>query len=135
MSPLSRAPNSASQKLTPFKTPGSDMLTSFKIMKSDTLTHFKTHMRSKEMLTSFKTLVKRVTKLNPRYMVPVNEACLVISDPQRVKAAPQPKEQPTNWSTTKRIEIQSHLCRARFNIYPEYKGSSSIVSQQLQLHW
>ena len=46
------------------------------------------------MLTSFKTLVERVTKLNPKYMVPVNEVSLVISDPQMAKLAPQLKEQP-----------------------------------------
>ena len=132
MSPLSRAPNNASRKLTPFKTPGSDMLTSFKTPKSDTLTHFKTRMRAKEqMLISFKTLVKRVTKLNPKYIVPVNEVSLVISDPQRVKSAPQLKEQPMEGPHTKRIEIQSHLHRTRFNIYPEYKGSSNIIPQQL----
>ena len=44
-------------------------------------------------MTFFKTLVKRVKKLNPKYMVPVNEASLVISDPQMAKLAPQLKEQ------------------------------------------
>ena len=72
MSPLSQAPTKkdAPQKLTPFKTP----------------------QKSRNMLTSFKTLVKRVTKLNPKYMVPVNEVSLVISDPWMAKSAPQPKE-------------------------------------------
>ena len=82
MSPLSRAPNGASPKLTPFKTLGSDMLTPFKTLQ-----------RSMDTLTSFKTLVERVTKLNPKYMVPVNEVSLVVSDPQMAKLAPQPKEQ------------------------------------------
>ena len=95
MSPLSRAPNGACWKLTPFKTPGSDML------------------------TFFKTLVERVTKLNPKKMVPVNEFSLVISDPQRVKAAPQLKEQPTKGPPPK---------GSRFNpIYVE-PGSTSIQS-------
>ena len=70
-------------------------------------------------MTSFKTLVERVTKLNPKYMVPVNEASLVISDPQRVKAAPQPKEQPMKGPPPK---------GSRFNpIYVE-PGSTSIQS-------
>ena len=70
MSPVSRAPTKsdrketklgsfkitedASQKSTPFNTPGS------------------------QMLTHFKTLAERVKRLNPKYMVPVNEASLVI---------------------------------------------------------
>ena len=53
----------ASRKLTPFKIPGP------------------------HTLTSFKTLVERVKKLNPKYMVPVNEVSLVISDPQMAKSA------------------------------------------------
>ena len=119
MSPLSRAPNGACQKLTPFKTPGSDMLTSFKTPGSDMLTPFKTPHRSKDTLTSFKTLVKRVTKLNPKYMVPVNEVSLVISDPQKAKSAPQLKEQPAKGPPPK---------GSRFNpIYIE-PGSTSIQS-------
>ena len=81
-------------------------------------------------LTSFKTLVERVTKLNPKYMVPVNEVSLVISDPQKCKSVGSSTERTANKrSTTKRIEIQPHLHRARFNIHPEYKGSSSIIPQ------
>ena len=107
MSPLSRAPNGACQKLTPFKTPGSDTLTTFKTP------------RSKDTLTSFKTFVKRVTKLNPKYMVPVNEVSLVISDPQKAKSAPQPKEQPAKGLPPK---------GSRFNpIYIE-PGSTPIQS-------
>ena len=100
MSPLKRAPTDskedASQKMTPFKTPGS---------------------RSK--LTSFKTLVERVNALNPRYIVPVNEVSLVISDPQTVKSAQPVKEQPSKGPP---------LRGSRFNpIYVE-PGSTSIQS-------
>ena len=121
MSPLSRAPNGACQKLTPFKTPGSDMLTSFKTPESDTLTPFKTPQRFKDtyMLTSFKTLVKRVTKLNAKYMVPVNEVSLVISDPQKVKLAPLPREQPSKGPPQKGL---------RFNLIYIEPGSTSILS-------
>ena len=52
--------------LTPFKTPGS---------KSEQMVgSFKTKEDGSQKLTSFKTLEKRVKRLNPRYMVPVNEA-------------------------------------------------------------
>ena len=37
-------------------------------------------------------------------------------------------------STTKRIQIQPHLRRARFNIHQEYQGSSSFIPQQLWLY-
>ena len=109
MSPLSRAPTKsgrketnsfktmedASQKLTPFKTPGS------------------------QILTSFKTLVERVKELNSRYMVPVNEVSLVISDPQTVKLAQPVKEQPSKGPPPR---------GSRFNpIYIE-PGSTSIES-------
>ena len=59
MSPLSRAPNGACRKLTPFKTPG-----------SNTLTPFKTPQRSMDMLTSFKTLVERVTRIKSQIYGP-----------------------------------------------------------------
>ena len=98
MSPLSRAPNGASPKLTPFRTLG-----------SDTLTPFKTLQRSMDTLASFKTLVKRVTKLNPKYMVPVNEASLVRWQSWLLNPKNSMQKQR---STTKRIEIQPHLHRA-----------------------
>ena len=70
---------------------------------------FKTMEDGSQKLTSFKTLANRVKKLNPRYMVPVNEVSQVISDPQTAKMAQPVKEQPWKWSTTKRIKIQPHL--------------------------
>ena len=88
-----------------------------------------------QMLTSFKTLAERVKELNPRYMVPVNEVSLVIPDPQTVKLAQPVKEQPSKGPPPKRIKIQPHLRRARFNIHWKYQGSSSPLSQQLWLHW
>ena len=45
------------------------------------------------------------------------------------KSAGQVKEQPVKRSTTKRIKIQPHLCRARFNIHWKYQGSASIIPQ------
>ena len=72
--------------LTPFKTPGSQ---SEQMMGS-----FKTTEDGSQKLTSFKTLEKRVKRLNPRYMVPVNEVSWVISDPQTAKMAQPVKDQP-----------------------------------------
>ena len=72
MSPLPRAPTERGRKETKFG--------SFKTMEdaSRKLTPFKTP--GFQTLTSFKTLVKRVKELNPRYVTPVNEVSLVISD-------------------------------------------------------
>ena len=61
----------------------------------------------------------RVKRLNSRYMVPVNEVSLVISDPQTVKTAQPVKEQPSRGPPPK---------GSRFNpIYIE-PGSTSIES-------
>ena len=50
---------------------------------------FKTIEDGSKKDTSFKTIVNRVNNLNPRYMVPVDEATQVISDPKlRKKAKP-----------------------------------------------
>ena len=46
--------------------------------------------------TSFKTIVDRVNHLNPRYMVPANEATLVISDPKSMKKVEKVTEQPSS---------------------------------------
>ena len=46
--------------------------------------------------TSFKTIVNRVTSLNPQYMVPANEATLVISDPKSMKKVEKVAEQPSS---------------------------------------
>ena len=46
--------------------------------------------------TSFKTIVNRVNSLNPRYMVPANEATLVISDPKSMKKVEKVAEQPSS---------------------------------------
>ena len=43
--------------------------------------------------TSFKTIVNRVNSLNPRYMVPTDEATLVISDPKLMKKVEKVTEQ------------------------------------------
>ena len=43
--------------------------------------------------TSFKTIVNRVNNLNPRYMVPADEATLVISDPKSMKKTQKVAEQ------------------------------------------
>ena len=46
--------------------------------------------------TSFKTIVNRFNNLNPRYMVPANEATQVISDPKSRKKTQQVTEQPSS---------------------------------------
>ena len=97
--------------LTSFKTTGSQseqMAGSFKTMEDGS-----------QKLTHFKTLAKRVKRLNPRYMVPVNEASQVISDPQTAKMAQPVKDQPSSGPPPK---------GSRFNpIYME-PGSTSIDS-------
>ena len=65
--------------LTPFKTPRS---------KSEQMTgSIKTTEFGSQKLTSFKMLEKRVKRLNPNYMVPVNDVSLVMSDHQMAKMA------------------------------------------------
>ena len=46
--------------------------------------------------THFKTIVDRVNSLNPRYMVPADEATLVISDPKSTKKVAKVAEQPSS---------------------------------------
>ena len=46
--------------------------------------------------TSFKTIVNRVNSLNPQYMVPADEATLVISDPKLMKKTQEVAEQPSS---------------------------------------
>ena len=111
---LSRPPTKGGKNgphLTPFKTPGS---------KSEQTTgSFKTTEYGSQKLTSFKTLEKRVKRLNPRYMVPVQEASWVISDHQTAKTAQPVKDQPSSGPPTKGL---------RFNpIYVE-PGSTPITS-------
>ena len=88
---------------------------------SDMLTPFKTPKRSElkrsQSLTSFKTLTDRVKRLNSRYMVPVNEVSLVISDPDRVKLVAPVKEQPSTGPPPK---------GSRFNPIYLKPGSTSI---------
>ena len=80
---------------------------------------FKTMEDGSQKLTPFKTLAKRVKRLNPRYMVPVNEVSQVISDPQTAKMAQPVKDQPLSGPPPKGL---------RFNpIYVE-PGSTSIDS-------
>ena len=47
-------------------------------------------------LVPFKTIVDRVNNLNPRYMVPADEATLVISDPKSMKKIEKVAEQPSS---------------------------------------
>ena len=46
---------------------------------------FKTIEDGSKKDTSFKTIINRVTNLNPRYMVPVDEATQVVLDPKAKK--------------------------------------------------
>ena len=64
---------------------------------------FKTIEDGSKKDTSFKTIANRVNNLNPQYMVPVDEATQVISDPQTRKKAQPVTEQPSSRSTTSRI--------------------------------
>ena len=97
--------------LTPFKTPGSK--------SEEMVCSFKTTEDGSQKLTPFKTLKKRVKRLNPRYMVPVNEVSQVISDPQTAEMAQPVKDQPLSGPPPK---------GSRFNpIYME-PGSTSINS-------
>ena len=52
--------------LTPFNTPGSQ--------SEEMMGSFRTTEDGSQKLTSFKSLKKRVKRLKPKYMVPVNEA-------------------------------------------------------------
>ena len=57
---------------------------------------FKTAEDGSQKVTHFKTFAKRVQRLNLRYMVPVNEASWVLSDPQTAKMAQPVKDQPSS---------------------------------------
>ena len=57
---------------------------------------FKTIQDGSKKDTSFKTIVNRVNNLNPRYMVPVDEATQVISDSKLVKKTQKVTEQPSS---------------------------------------
>ena len=82
-------------------------------------TSFKTMGENDQKSTSFKTIANRVKNLNPHYMVPIDEASQVISDPQTRKKAQPVTEQPS---------ISPPPPGSRFNpIYVE-PGSVSINS-------
>ena len=85
--------------------------------------------------TSFKTIVDRVNSLNPRYMVPANEATLVISDPKSMKKVREGCRTAVQWSTASRITIQPHLRGAWISDNQQYQGPPGTVPQQLRLHW
>ena len=57
---------------------------------------FKTSGENDQKSTSFKTIANRVKNLNPHYMVPIDEASQVISDPQSRKKAQPVTEQPSS---------------------------------------
>ena len=57
-------------------------------------TSFKTMGENDQKSTSFKTIANRVKNLNPCYMIPIDEASQVISDPQTRKKAQPVAEQP-----------------------------------------
>ena len=64
-----------------------------------------------------KTIANRVKNLNPQYMVPVDEASEVISDPKSRKKATASHRAAVQWSTSSRIKIQTHLCGARISVH------------------
>ena len=57
---------------------------------------FKTIPDGSQKDTSSKTIVNRVNNLNPRYMVPADEATLVISDPKSRKKTQKVTKQPSS---------------------------------------
>ena len=63
-------------------------------LKKDT--PFKTIGENGQKSTPFKTIVNRVKNLNTRYMVPIDEASQVISDPKSRKKAQPVTEQPSS---------------------------------------
>ena len=82
-------------------------------------TSFKTIGENDQKSTSFKTIANRVKNLNPQYMVPIDEASQVISDPKSRK-----KAQPV----TEQLSSSPPPPGSRFNpIYVE-PGSVSIDS-------
>ena len=84
--------------------------------------------------TSFKTIVNRVNNLNPQYMVPADEATLVISDPKSMKKTHKVAEQPSSSPPPPGSWVQPHLCGARISDHWQYQGPPGSVPQQLQLH-
>ena len=74
---------------------------------------FKTIEDGSKKDTPFKTIVNRVTNLNPRYMVPVDEVTQVISDPKAKETDASSHRTAVQWSTSSRIMIQPHLCGAQ----------------------
>ena len=128
---LSRPPTKCAKngpKSTSFKTDKSQNVPkkgSFKTIEdgSKNDTPFKTigekTGKTDQKSTSFKTIANRVKNLNPHYMVPVDEASQVISDPQTRKKAQPVTEQPSSGPPPP---------GSRFNpIYME-PGSVSIIS-------
>ena len=102
--------------LTSFKTRGSQ---SEKMAGS-----FKTMEDGSQKLTQFQTLTKWVKRLNPTYMVPVNEVSQVISDPQTAMVAQLVKDQLLNGPLPK---------GSRFNtIYMESRSTSINSTRDLQ---
>ena len=82
----------------------------------------------------FKTIVDRVNNLNPRYMVPADEATLVISDPKSMKKT---EKVVSSRPVVHRLQDHNstHLCGARISDHRQYQGPPSSVPQQLRLHW
>ena len=95
---------------------------------------FKTIEDGSKKTTSFKTIANRVNNLNPWYMVPIDEATQVISDPKSKREGTTSCKTAIQWSTSSRITIQPHLRGARISDHWQYQGSSGIVPQQLWLH-
>ena len=84
--------------------------------------------------TSFKTIVNRVNNLNPQYMVPADEATLVISDPKSMKKTQEVAEQPSSGPPPPGSQFKPHLHGAWISDHRQYQGPPGSVPQQLQLH-
>ena len=119
------------------KSPNVHKKGSFKTIEdgSKNNTSFKTISENDQKSTTLKIIANRVQNLNPWYMVPVDEASQVISDPKSRKKAQPVTEQPSSGPPSPGFKIQPHLHGARISVHQQYQGSSSIVPQQLWLHW
>ena len=105
---------------------------------SDTLTPFKTPKWSKsqcsQSLTSFQDPYWQGQKIKSQVYGPCEWGKFSHFRSWHSEDSWSSERTALDRSTTKRIEIQPHLHRARFNIDWEHQRSTSIVPKQFQLH-
>ena len=91
-----KCPNEDSFKTIHQENTGKSVLSRPSSDRSRNDTSFKTIGENDQKSTPFKTIANRVKNLNPQYMVPVDEASQVISDPKSRKKAQSATEQPSS---------------------------------------